>query len=142
MLCQESAFKQWLGCEINIDFLLSYGAYDFVRFWQSEAVAENVPREWIRAVIYGMQSERKVTAGNPTDSQISIHAVDVDLIVSADKNFISMLNWINHEAPFRTAHGFLVSAGITGIEELFHLIRNPSHLFIGGSDGLNLSMKS
>ena len=124
MLSLENAFNEWLGCELDLVFLLNYGAMDFVKFWQIEANAENLPREWIRAVIYGMQSERKVTDGNPTDSAISIHAIDVDLIISADKNFIAMLNWIHNEAPFKTAQGILVRAGNSGVEELLHLLSN------------------
>jgi hypothetical protein len=124
MLSRESVFKEWLGCEIDLQFLLSYGALDFVKFWESDVYAHNVPREWIRAVIYGMQSERKVTDGNPTDSAISMHAVDVDLIFSADKNFISMLNWLKVEAPFQTAHGILVAGGNAGVDELLHLLSN------------------
>ena len=126
MLSQESVFKQWLGCEFDIDFLLSYGALDYVRFWQSEVREELVPREWIRASVYGMQSERKVTDGNPTDSAIATHAVDVDLIASADKNFVAMLNRIQDEAPFKTAHGLLVQAGRTGIDELLQIVSSPS----------------
>lgn len=133
MLSQESAFTQWLGCEIDIKFLLSYGSLDFIKFWQSEVHTQNVPREWIRAVIYGMQSERKVTDGNPTDSAISIHAMDVDLLFSADKNFISMLNWLKVEAPFKTAQGILVGAGNAGVEELLHLLSNSVLLMEGSA---------
>jgi hypothetical protein len=126
MLSQETVFKQWLGCELDIKFLLSYGALDFVRFWQTEAHLQEVPREWIRASVYGMQSERKVTDGNPTDSAIAIHAVDVNLIVSADKNFIAMLNRLQDEAPFKTAHGILVQAGTSGAEELLNLLSDST----------------
>lgn len=126
MLSQQSVFKQWLGCELDIDFLLSYGALDFVRFWQTEVREELVPREWIRASVYGMQSERKVTDGNPTDSAIAIHALDVDLIASADKNFIAMLNRIQDEAPFKTAHGILVQGGASGAEELLNLLSDSA----------------
>jgi hypothetical protein len=122
MLSQESVFRQWLGCEIDINYLLSFGASDFVRFWQSEVKHENVPRQWIRSVIFGMQGERKVTDGNPTDSAISIHAVDVDLIISADKNFISMVNRIQSEAEFKCARAVLIRGGSEGISELFHLL--------------------
>ena len=128
MLSRGSSFKQWLGCELDLVLLLNYGALDFVKFWQVEVKAENVPREWIRAVIYGMQSERKVTDGNPTDSSISIHAIDVDLIISADKNLITMLNWLHSEAPFKTAEGILVRAGNSGVEELLHLLSNSVFL--------------
>lgn len=126
MLSTESVFMEWLGCEIDLQFLLSYGALDFVKFWQTDVFARNVPREWIRAAIYGLQSERKVTDGNPTDSAIAMHAIDVDLIVSADKNFISMLNWIKVEAPFNTAHGILVGAGNAGVDELLSLLSDST----------------
>jgi hypothetical protein len=126
MLCSETAFQQWLGCDLDINFLMSYGSSEYMRFWRSEVSAEAVPREWIRAAVHGLQSERKVTDGNPTDSAIATHAVDVDLIISADKNFITMLNRIHNEAPFRTAQGYLIRSGKEGIEDLFNLLSNPS----------------
>lgn len=126
MLSQDTVMKQWLGCEIDIDFLLSYGAIEFIDFWESEVRLENVPREWIRASIYGIQSERKVTDGNPTDSAIAIHAVDVDLIISADRNFVAMLNRIQDEAPFKTANGILIQAGKSGTEELLHMLSDST----------------
>jgi len=132
MLSRESAFRQWLGCAIDLDFLLMHRASDFVNFWQSEVQQEKVPREWLRAAIYAMQSERKVTDGNPTDSAISTHAIDVDLIVSADKNLVAMLNRLQDEAPFRTAHGILVQAGNAGIEELLQIL-SSSTVLMGGS---------
>jgi hypothetical protein len=133
MLSRESAFNQWLGCELDIDFLLSYGASDFLRFWQIEVQAEDVPREWIRAAIYGMQSDRKVTDGNPTDSAISTHAIDVDLIFSADKNLIAMLSRLQEETVLKIAHPILVQAGKIGIEELFNMLSN-SMIFSYGSN--------
>lgn len=126
MLSSETAFQQWLGCDLDIKFLMSYGYSEYMRFWRSEASAEAVPREWIRASVHGMQSERKVTDGNPTDSAIATHAVDVDLIVSADKNFITMLNRIHNEAPFHTAKGYLIRSGKEGMEDLFNLFSKPS----------------
>jgi hypothetical protein len=133
MLSTETAFKQWLGCDLDIKFLLSFYSSEYMRFWQSEASVEAVPREWIRASVYGLQSERKVTDGNPTDSAIATHAVDVDLIVSADKNFIAMLNRLQDEAPFKTAHGLLVQAGTSGAEEILNIL-NDSTMFAPSSN--------
>jgi len=126
MLSRESMFKQWLGCELDIEFILSCDFLAFLEFWDTQAKLKDVPREWIRASVYGVQSERKVTDGNPTDSAIATHAVDVDLIASADKNFVAMLNRIQDEAPFKTAHGLLVQAGRTGIDELLQIVSSPS----------------
>jgi len=119
----KSPFWEWTHEEINLDLILSYYALAYVEFWEKEAEVEKVPREWIRAAVYALQSEKKVTTGNPTDSLISVHLVDVDLVVSADKNFISIVNQIHKEAPFKTAKGFLVEAGCDGIDNLFHMIK-------------------
>lgn len=135
MLSRETVFKEWLGCDLDIRFLLFYGGLDFINFWQSEVRAEDVPREWIRASIYGMQSEHRVTDGNPTDSSISTHAIDVDLIFSADKNFITMLNRIQCSAPFKTAYGILVQGGKPGVDELLDLLSNTKIVTINSNFG-------
>lgn len=122
---KNSAFYQWISCDIDIEFLLWGGYPEFLNFWQSEAQLEALPREWIRAAIYALQSERKVTDGNPVDAAISVHLVDVDAIISADKNLIAMVNRIQDEAPFQTAHGYLISSGKEGIEQLFKLLSQP-----------------
>jgi hypothetical protein len=119
---EDSVFRQWLGCDINIDYILWVGATNFVKFWQFEAESQALPREWIRAAVYALQAERKVTDGNPIDAAISTHLVDVDAVVSADKNFITAVNRIHTEAIFKTARGFQVSAGKAGMDELFSLL--------------------
>lgn len=121
LLTQDSPMQQWIACEIEINLLLNYYALDFVKFWESEVQAETVPREWLRFALYALQSERKVTDGNPTDSAIAVHLIDVDYFVSADKNFVGMVNQIRDEAPFRTAHGFLVGSGNEGMKRLFQM---------------------
>ena len=131
----DSAFRQWLGCDINIDLLLNYYAEQFVNFWKSEVQAELVPREWLRFAVFALQSERKVTDGNPTDSAIAMHLVDVDAVISADKNFILMINTIQSEAPFRTARGYLVDAGLETLDQVFNLISQES---LGKSSASNV----
>ena len=126
MLSQETVLSQWLGCELDIKFILTYHHLDLLEFWETVVRLESVPREWIRASVYGMQSERKVTDGNPTDSAIATHAVDVDLIASADKNFVAMLNRIQDEAPFKTAHGVLIQAGSAGMDNLLQIVSSAS----------------
>lgn len=124
----KSPLYQWLNCDLNVEFLLWGGIGDFAKFWQSEVKETAVPREWIRAAIYALQSERKVTDGNPTDSQIAVHAVDVDFIVSADKNFIEIIKQIQNDAPFETASGLLIASGKEGINQLFDFLSLDSVL--------------
>jgi len=121
MLQSKSAFRQWISCDIDLNLLLNYYTGDFIKFWESEVQATAVPREWLRFAVYALQSERKVTAGNPTDSAIAVHLCDADFLISADKNFVAMANQIKDEAPFKTAHGFLVAAGKDGMNQLFQM---------------------
>jgi hypothetical protein len=118
----DSPFRQWMGCQLNVELILNHYIFDFVKFWEHEAQVESVPREWLRAAVWALQSERKVTNGNPMDSAIGVHLVDVDFVVSADKNFVSIVNQCHEQAPFRTANAFLIGAGKTGIDQLFQMI--------------------
>jgi hypothetical protein len=74
--------------------------------------------------MYALQSERKTTDGTPTDASIAVHLPDVDFIVSADKNFVSMANRCHEEGPSISGKGFLISGGEKGIEQLFEFIQN------------------
>lgn len=120
MLTRDSAFQQWIGCDMDINLVFGYYAKDFVNFWESEVSATALPREWLRFALYVLQSERKVTDGNPVDSALAVHLLDADVFISADKNFVSMANQIQKEAPFKTAHGFLVGGHSDGLKQLFN----------------------
>ena len=117
----DSVFRQWMGCDLNLN-LLSHYYLDFVNFWAYQVKADSVPREWLRAAIYALQGDRKVTDGNPVDSAIGVHLVDVDFVISADKTFVSIVNRCHEEAPFSTASALLINAGNTGIDQLFQMI--------------------
>jgi hypothetical protein len=113
--------REWFGCHIDIDRMIYANFDNFTNFWLHEVAAEDVPRAWLRAAIFLMQGDRKVTDGNPLDQTIGVHLVDVDLVVSADRNFVSMIKRCHDEAPFKTADAFLISGGEIGIDELFEL---------------------
>jgi hypothetical protein len=118
-LAKPTVWREWTECEVNIDYLLGYGTGDFRYFWMHTAEEQLLSRTWVRYAAYLIQSERKVTSGNPTDAQLATHFVDVDFVLSGDKNFISMANKIQDEAPFRSAHGLLLEGGQHGVEQLF-----------------------
>lgn len=126
LLTRNTSARQWLGCELDLDFILYCDENGFLDFWDSKVRLESVPREWVRASVFGLQSERKVTDGSPTDSAIATHAIDVDFVASADKNFVAMLNRIQDQAPFKTAHGVLIQAGSAGMDDLLKLVSSAS----------------
>lgn len=121
-LSTATPFRQWLSCDIDVLPLITYHAEEFMRFWASDVLAIGVPRAWIRAAMFALQSEHKVTAGTPADAQIAINLLDVDQIVSADKNFVSIVNRIRGEAPCNMGKASLIPGGDAGIEYLFNLI--------------------
>jgi hypothetical protein len=121
-LSDDSPFRQWLSCDIDINLLLTYYASEHLDFWAYEVQATSVPKTWIRAAMFALQSEHKTTNGTPTDAAIAVHLTDVDMIISADKNFVSMANRCYEEAPFGMGRGFLIEAGKSGIERLFEFI--------------------
>lgn len=123
LIDSNSSFRQWMSCELNLDLMLShYCSEDWLNFWRHEVNLISVPREWLRAAIYCLQSDRKITDGNPTDAQIAVHLVDIDYFISADKNFVSILSKCYEEAPFKIANPLLVNAGNAGVDQFFQMI--------------------
>ena len=120
----DTVFRQWVGCELDLDLIFPYHYKEYINFWAHEVTLDSVPREWLRAAIYALQADRKVTPGNPIDSAIGVHLVDVDFVASADKNFVSIINQCQKEAPFKMANAFLISGGKLGIDQLFEKIAN------------------
>ena len=126
-LAENSAFRDWLGCDIDLNLLLTYYAYEFFDFWAYKVQASSIPRTWIRAAMFALQSERKTTDGTPTDAAIAVHLMDVDVIVSADKNFVFMANRMHDEAPFSMGRAFPIESGRGGIEQLFQFISTANN---------------
>lgn len=122
MFSSDETTRQWMGCHIDINRMLNGNPTDFFNFWHHEATVIALHREWLRATLYAMQADRKVTDGNPLDATIGVHLVDVDLVISADRNFISMIKRCHDEAPFVTADGLLLRAGNDGIDDLFQFL--------------------
>ena len=64
MFSSDVTTRQWMGCHIDIDHMLHETPNEFFDFWHHEATADAMPREWLRAAIFAMQADRKVTGGN------------------------------------------------------------------------------
>lgn len=122
VLSRKSPFRQWLSCEIDVNFLLTYYAQEYADFWEKDVQASSVPRAWIRAAMFALQSERRTTDGTPVDAAIAVHLADVDVIVSADKNFVAMANRCSNEAPSRLGRALLIRGGAIGIAELLEFV--------------------
>jgi hypothetical protein len=68
-----------------------------------------------------LQAFSKVTTGNPVDSQLSSHLLDVDVLVSADRNFVRFAEKCRVDAPFTLAEAELVPGSVNAVSELLAL---------------------
>jgi hypothetical protein len=94
------------------------------RLWLGEISIEEAPRHWLRGAFEFLQAFHKVTAGSPGDSQLSSHLVDVDAVISADRNFVRFAQKCRDDAPFPVAKPHVVSGGASAVTDLLALLRS------------------
>lgn len=68
-----------------------------------------MPRHWLRWAVNLIQSNAKVTPGNPADEQHSTHLLDCDMFLTADARYVKVLQQVREDAPFPFAEPRLVS---------------------------------
>jgi hypothetical protein len=105
---EDTTFLDWVTPYVNLGSLRSDQA-DFTRLWLHEIELSAVPRNWLRWAINMMQSDFKVTGGNPADEQHASYLLDCDLFLSADARFVSVLKAVREDAPFSFGEPRLVS---------------------------------
>lgn len=105
---QDTTFADWVGAYVDLRAIRSDPA-DFTRFWLEDVQLEAVPRQWVRWAVNLMQTDRKVTAGNPADGQHSSYLVDCELFLTADAPLVSVLEAVHEDAPFSFAKPLLIS---------------------------------
>jgi hypothetical protein len=116
-----SPYREWLDAEIDVAALIS-STDSMTRLWFVEIGIEEAPRQWTRGAFECLQAYHKVTAGTPGDSQLSSHLVDVDAVVSADRNFVRFAQKCREDAPFALAQPYLICGGPDSVTELLELL--------------------
>jgi hypothetical protein len=117
-----SPYREWLDSEINVVAIVAEPE-SLTRLWYYEIVPVDARRQWIRGAYEYLQAFHKVTPGNPADSQLSSHLVDVDAIVSADRNFVRFTQKCLDDAPFPLAQPYLIPGGANAVVELLAFLR-------------------
>jgi hypothetical protein len=112
-----SPYREWLDYFIEVSKIESQSD-SLAEMWYNEILSNELPRQWLRGAFEFLQCFHKITSGTPGDSQLSSHLVDVDVVMSADKNFIRFVKQCRKDAPFPIAQEYLISAGSTGVEEV------------------------
>jgi hypothetical protein len=117
-----SPYRDWIVPFIEIDSGLLYSA-DWIEFWLYLVDKEALPRQWLRWGFSFAQRFRKVTAGTPGDEQLATYLVETDLLITADKALISILEECRTYAPCNLPEGVLVPAGYEGVSRLLNLLK-------------------
>lgn len=117
----ESPYSEWIDCKVNVP-LLRAELTSWNRLWLYEAPAVVLKRQWMRTAFEFLQAWRKATDGNPNDSLLAGHLVDVTHVVSADKNFINFAQRCYKEAPFQIAKPILAAGSRDSVQDLLNII--------------------
>jgi hypothetical protein len=68
------------------------------------------------------QRFRKVTSGSPGDTQLSSYFIETDVVITADKALIEILEECRPFAPRQLPAGKLVPAGAPGVSTLLRFL--------------------
>lgn len=116
-----SPYVDWLAGEIDLNLML-FDSAGYTRFWFYEVETENMKRHWLRTAFQFQQRFAKVTDGTPGDSQLGTYLVDVDLMLTADKNLASFAQRCHREAPFPLARAQSIPAGAEAAPAILELL--------------------
>lgn len=117
-----SPYREWIDSEVDVT-AIEQDPTSLTELWFREIDAVDARRQWLRGAFEYLQAFFKVTTGTPVDSQLSSHLVDVDLVVSADRNFVRFAQKCFDDAPFAVAKAVSISGGAQGVTELLKLLR-------------------
>ncbi|MQS37323.1 hypothetical protein FFZ77_17335 [Streptomyces katsurahamanus] len=95
---EDTTYADWVGARVDLRAMCA-AREDFNRFWLYEVEAAHMPRNWLRWAADTVQADMKVTGGNPVDCQHASYLPDCEVFLTADKNFLRVLDRIAEEAP-------------------------------------------
>lgn len=95
---EDTTYADWIGAHVDLQAACADRA-DFTELWLQEIEAKNVPRNWLRWAADWAQSDMRITQGNPFDAQHAAYLRDCDVFLTADKNFVRVLDRLRKHAP-------------------------------------------
>lgn len=114
-------YRDWISPFVEVDDGLLRSAA-WVEFWMHLVDAQSLPRQWMRWGHSFAQRFRKVTDGSGGDNQLFTYLPQTDLVVTADKAFLDILEECRPFAPFLLPAGQLVPAGARGVEAVLSVL--------------------
>jgi hypothetical protein len=117
------AYRDWMAPFVEFDDgLLRSAAWG--EFWLYLADKSALPRQWMRWAHSFAQRFRKVTPGSPGDTQLSTYFFETDVVITADKGLIEILEECRPYAPCQLPDGKLVPAGAGGVANLLRFLES------------------
>lgn len=117
-----NAYRDWIAPFVELDDgLLRSAAWG--EFWLYLVDKGRLPRQWLRWAHSFAQRFRKVTPGSAGDTQLSTYLVETDVVVTADKALLAILEELRRYAPHRLPEGKLVPAGAPEVATLLAMLR-------------------
>ena len=118
---QSPTAREWLEPWVNLAAIKNH-LPSFASFFLYETDPLHLSRSWLRWALRTLQATRKTGPGTPVDNQIGSYLVDADLLVTADKVFVAIIERIRKEEVIQVARPVLVSVD-TCVSTLVNLVR-------------------
>ena len=114
---QRHAYRDWIAPFVELDDgLLRSAAWG--EFWLYSTDKTRLQRQWLRWAHSFAQRFRKVTPGSPGDTQLATYFVETDVVFTADRALLDILEECRPYAPCPLPKGDLVPAGPPGVSRL------------------------
>lgn len=115
------AYRDWVAPFVEVDDRLLRSAA-WGEFWLYLADKSAMPRQWLRWAHSFAQRFRKVTPGSPGDTQLATYFIETDMVITADRALIEILEECRPYAPCRLPEGRVVPVGAEGVVELLSIL--------------------
>ncbi|WP_405791575.1 hypothetical protein OG753_36005 [Streptomyces sp. NBC_00029] len=114
---EDTTYADWVGARVDLRAMCA-SREAFNRFWLHEVEAAHMPRNWLRWAADTVQADMKITDGNPVDVQHAAYLPDCEVFLTADKNFLRVLDRIAEQSPVPVGRALRVApAAHDGIVE-------------------------
>jgi hypothetical protein len=119
---QGNPYRDWIAPFVELDDGL-LGSAAWVEFWLHLADKRAMPRQWMRWAHSFAQRFRRVTPGSPGDTQLFTYFLDTDVVITADKALLDILEECRPYAPCQLPEGKIVPAGAPVVANLLRMLQ-------------------
>jgi hypothetical protein len=117
---QGNPYHDWIAPFVELEGLLASDSWGEFWFYLTDKSA--LPRQWMRWAHSFAQRFRRTTPGSPGDTQLSVYFLETDVVITADKALLEILEECRPYAPCQLPEGKLVPAGARGAADLLRLL--------------------